>query len=84
VFWIVNFQVIRQHQTIQNAASIQQFFTPVFNGVDTGWRFPVNWTVTADFLYSSYQDTHWAFSDAMAIFCVRYLEKTLEKQIFSL
>jgi hypothetical protein len=39
VFWIVNVQMIL------NTASLQGFFTPVFNGVDSGWCFPVNSTV---------------------------------------
>jgi hypothetical protein len=31
--------------TIQNNVSLQEFFTTVLNGVDTGWCFPVNSTV---------------------------------------
>jgi hypothetical protein len=45
VFWIVNVQVVRQHQMILNTASLQEFFTPVFNGIDTGWYFPMHSTI---------------------------------------
>jgi hypothetical protein len=54
----------------------------VFNGIDTGWCFPVNWTVitlksygTDDFPDSAYQYTHWAFSDTVAIFLWQISER---------
>jgi hypothetical protein len=54
----------------------------VFDGIDTGWCFPVNWTVitlkgygTDDFPDSAYQYTHWYFSDTVAIFYGRYLKE---------